>query len=59
LARFYVEDGLTRWEPRIELVDIAVTNDNAGARLSIEITYRLRATQELQTLVHNVALEPR
>lgn len=59
LARFYVEEGLGRWEPRIELVDVVVANDNAGARLVIEITYRLRSTQELQTLVHDVALEPR
>jgi phage baseplate assembly protein W len=58
LARYYVEEGLTLWEPRIELVDVVVTNDNAAATLVVEVSYRLRATQELQTLVHRVALEP-
>jgi phage baseplate assembly protein W len=29
LARFYVEEGLRTWEPRIELVDVTVDNDNA------------------------------
>src|SRR5688500_13898527 len=28
LARHYVETGLTRWEPRIELVEVRVENDN-------------------------------
>jgi phage baseplate assembly protein W len=57
LARYYVEEGLTRWEPRIELVDVAVSNDNLRAALLIDITYRLRATQEVRNLVYPFYLE--
>jgi phage baseplate assembly protein W len=52
LARYYVEDALTQWEPRIELVDVAVENDNLHAALLIHITYRLRATQDVRNLVY-------
>ena len=45
-----MEEGLTRWEPRIELVDVTVTGDNAAATLWIDVTYRLRATQEVDHL---------
>jgi phage baseplate assembly protein W len=57
LARYYVEEALTRWEPRIELVDVTVTGDNRNAELRIDITYRLRATQEVRTLVYPFSLE--
>jgi uncharacterized protein len=57
LARYYVREALTRWEPRIDVVDVAVTNDNRAAQLLIEVTYRLRATQEVRTLVHPFSLE--
>jgi phage baseplate assembly protein W len=57
LARYYVEEGLTRWEPRIELVDVTVTGDNQAATLLIDITYRLRATQDVDHLVHPFSLE--
>lgn len=59
LARYYVEEALGRWEPRIELVTVAVENvvGAQGGTLLIRITYRLRATQEAHTLVHPFALE--
>jgi phage baseplate assembly protein W len=57
LARYYVQEALTRWEPRIELVDVTVTNDNQLGELRIDITYRLRATQEVRTLVYPFSLE--
>jgi phage baseplate assembly protein W len=57
LARFYVEEALTRWERRIELVDVVVQNDNVGAALLIDITYRLRATQDLRHFVQRLSLE--
>src|SRR4051794_6082918 len=50
LARFYVEDALRRWEPRIELLDVTVTNDRVEEKLLVDLTYRLRATQEVHTL---------
>jgi uncharacterized protein len=52
LARHYAIDGLTRWEPRIEVMDVRAENDNAGARLVIHVLYRVRSTQETGTLVY-------
>ena len=57
LARFYVEESLTRWEPRIELVDIAVENDNRHGQLLITVTYRLRAANDTHVLVYPFPLE--
>jgi phage baseplate assembly protein W len=57
LARYYVEEGLRRWEPRIELLDVAVTNDNAHGQLYIDITYRLRATQDVHSFGFPFSLE--
>jgi phage baseplate assembly protein W len=58
LARYYVADGLARWEPRIEVLDVAVDNGNTTAQLIITITYRLRATQDVHNLVYPFYLEP-
>ncbi len=59
LARHYVEEGLTRWEPRILLVQVSVQNDLAADRLLIRVDYRLTATYEPQNLVHPFYLQPR
>ena len=58
LARHYVEEGLTRWEPRIVLEQVSVDNDLAADRLLIRVDYRLRATYEPQNLVHPFYLQP-
>jgi phage baseplate assembly protein W len=57
LARYYVEEGLAQWEPRIEVVDVAVENDNLHGVLLINITYRLRTTQDVHNLVYPFYLE--
>ncbi|MCX4821037.1 GPW/gp25 family protein [Streptomyces sp. NBC_01142] len=57
LARYYVEEGLGRWEPRIELVEVVVENDQTRDALLIGVTYRLRATQDIHSLVHPFSLE--
>ena len=57
LARYYVTEGLARWEPRITVLEVTVTNDVVGGRLLIEISYRLRATGDVQTLVQPFPLE--
>ncbi|MFB6675970.1 GPW/gp25 family protein [Streptomyces sp. NPDC057684] len=57
LARYYVEEGLTRWEPRIDILDVTVTNDGVGAALLIDISYRVRATGAADQLVHPFPLE--
>jgi len=57
LARYYVAEGLAQSEPRIEVVDVAVTNDTAGGTLLINISYRLRTTQDIRNLVYPFYLE--
>jgi uncharacterized protein len=57
LARYYVEEGLRRWEPRIDVIEILVENDNLNGMLLIEIHYRLRATQNVQTMIFPFFLE--
>jgi phage baseplate assembly protein W len=57
LARYYVEDGLRQWEPRIDLLAVRVEADNREARLVIHIDYRVRATQDVRTLVYPFYLE--
>jgi phage baseplate assembly protein W len=52
LARYYVQQGLTRWEPRIELVTVEVGNDLARDALTIDLTYRLRTTGDIHNLVY-------
>lgn len=57
LARYYVEEGLRQWEPRIELVNIVVENDSQQGALLIRITYRLSATPEVHNMVYPFYLE--
>jgi len=57
LARYYVAEGLARWEPRIEVLDVLVTNDLDRGILVIEIRYQLRATAQEHQLVYPFPLE--
>ena len=53
LARFYVEDALNRWEPRIELEEVEVQADPANReRLLINISYRVRTADSRFNLVY-------
>jgi phage baseplate assembly protein W len=56
-ARYLVEDGLGRWEPRIILDDVVVQNDPGQGRLIININYRLKSTSEPQNLVYPFYLQ--
>lgn len=61
LARHYVAEGLARWEPRIEVLDVLVERDLAASLeglLRIGILYRIRATQLTQSMVYPFYLEP-
>jgi phage baseplate assembly protein W len=58
LARYYVEEGLRTWEPRILVDEVVVENDNANAQLLIHIHYRIRATNTPQNLVYPFYLQP-
>jgi uncharacterized protein len=57
LARHYVEEGLTTWEPRIILDAVTVVNDLAQECLLIQVLYRLKATYEPQNLVYPFYLQ--
>lgn len=57
LAAYYVKDALDRWEPRVDVLDVLVTNDLTSGRLVIEIRYRLRATAQEHLFVYPFALE--
>jgi phage baseplate assembly protein W len=58
LARYYVAEGLARWEPRIEVLEVAVDNSATEPLLVISIVYRLRATPDVHNLVYPFYLEP-
>ena len=48
-----VRIALDRWEPRIEVLDIALDTDGAGrGELLIDITYAIRATNAVHNLVY-------
>src|SRR5690242_7508820 len=57
LASYYVTEALARWEPRIDLLDVLVTNAVDEAQLVIEIRYQLRATAQEHRLVYPFPLE--
>lgn len=57
LARYYITEGLTRWEPRIEVLDVSVANDVSGVQLDIEINYRVRVTGDVHSLVFPFPVE--
>jgi phage baseplate assembly protein W len=57
LARFYVEEALRTWEPRILVDEVHVRHDNVGGQLLIDIRYRIKATNEPQNLVYPLYLQ--
>lgn len=51
-AARYCREALTRWEPRIETLDVQAEADpDHHARLVIQIRYRLKATNDERNLV--------
>jgi hypothetical protein len=53
LARYYVEDALIRWEPRIDIEEVEVQADPAQPeRLLISVSYRVRTTDSRYNLVY-------
>jgi uncharacterized protein len=59
LARYYVEEGLATWEPRILLEEVTVENDLRANCLNIQIRYGIKSTYEPQNLVYPFYLEQR
>lgn len=53
LARFYVEEALVRWEPRIDIDEVEVQADPLNRnQLLISINYRVRTTDSRFNLVY-------
>ncbi len=52
LARHYVEEALTLWEPRIGVDEVAAEIDNPNGQLLIKVKYFVRATNSPQNLVY-------
>jgi uncharacterized protein len=53
LARYYVEDALVRWEPRIDIEEVVVQAEPAEPELLlISVTYRMRSTDSRYNLVY-------
>ena len=53
LARFYVEEALIRWEPRIDVEEVEVQADPAQPELLlISVSYRVRTTDSRYNLVY-------
>lgn len=51
LAIHYVRSAIEQWEPRIEIVALDATRDPDGeGRLDVLLEYRVRATQNVQSL---------
>ena len=56
LAIHYVRSALTRWEPRVEILDLdAAADPDVTERLNITLRYRVRATLAVGTLELSLA----
>lgn len=56
LAIHYVRSALTRWEPRVEILDLdAAADPDVPERLNITLRYRVRATLAVGTLELSLA----
>jgi phage baseplate assembly protein W len=52
MLRYYVDEALTMWEPRIELDEVLIEPDPNEGRIDIYVNYRVRATKDARTLVY-------
>ncbi|MPZ49090.1 MAG: baseplate protein [Dehalococcoidia bacterium] len=52
LMRYYVEDALTMWEPRIEVREVLVAPEVNEGRVDIMVSYEVRATKDERSLVY-------
>ena len=51
LLQNYVIEALRMWEPRIEVLNVNVTDDEGGALLA-EIEYQIKATHDTRSIVY-------
>jgi hypothetical protein len=53
LAELYVEEALTFWEPRIEVLEVTARSDpSQPSLLLVGIDYRIKATHDQRSLVY-------
>jgi phage baseplate assembly protein W len=52
LMRYYVEDALAMWEPRIEVRQVLIAPDLNDGRVDIMVSYEVRATKDERSLVY-------
>lgn len=57
LAKYYVEQGLKQWEPRITVSQVSVTNDWQAGALLVQIDYRVNAAPGIESLIYPFYLE--
>ena len=59
LIRHYVQEALALWEPRVDVQDVTVYPDpDEPARLLVDITYTMRATNDRRNLVYPFYIIP-
>jgi phage baseplate assembly protein W len=59
LAQFYVQDALTRWEPRIRLDEVQATpttDENGQPLLLVNVRYHLRVSEQAQQVSFQLPL---
>lgn len=44
-----IKDAVLRWEPRVEIEDIALKKDYLNARLTVEMKLKIKETEEVIT----------
>ena len=58
LIRFYVEEALEMWEPRIILKEVRADPDPVRGRVDIEIIYQPKNSHDTRSLVYPFYLAP-
>lgn len=58
LMKVYVEEALGRWEPRIEVTDVLVSNDpDNDAAILVEIKYQIKTTHDERSIIYPFFLQ--
>ena len=50
LVEHAVQDAVRRWEPRVEVLEVTATG--AGDGIVVDLSYRVRSTNDRRNLVH-------
>lgn len=57
LAKFYVEEALSTWEPRIVLEEVTVESNQTKGELIINIRYQIKSTREPGEIIYPFSLQ--